>query len=385
MRVDLPIPRVGPPLPGPGCDCSRCAFWAGPDGTGGPATVEPLCSGPNADCSYCGCARTGGAATVGGCGQCPIRCGSRTDIAAWMADVGGTLAFDDVVVPSDLPAGLPRLIPQTDGSALGPLDEQLRWGAYAVGLRRVFSPTTHTVLPRFADRDAHEVLGLGPGQLAVLAGYGEDPLVEAFWTRRRTERLVEQIAAQGWDLVLAPNWSIFGNWPRVEHLLNMRRCLLVAGELAAAGVATLVNVYWFRLEDLHRWAAWVHDTDPAGIAINVQTARHATHYEEFIEPGLHWLAANLPAGLPVVLSGLSRADRISTAAGLFGARLHLVTQNPFQYALHGAVMGPQGRRDVHARPVEAFTATVRYMNGLLERGGEAAPAEPSAPTPTLIP
>lgn len=366
MTVPLPAPRIGPPpLPGPGCDCTRCAFWSGPDGTGGPATVEPLCSGPNASCSYCGCARTEGAASAEACGRCPIRCGSRIDIAGWMTDVGGTLAFDDLTVPGEFPPGLPRLIPQLDGSAPGELDQQLHWGAYAVGLRRVFSPATHTVLPRFRDRDVHEVLELRPGQAAVLAGYGEDPLVEAFWTRRRIEQLVEQIAAQGWDLVLAPNYSIFGNWPRIEHLLNMRRCLIIAAELATAGVPTLVNMYWFRLEDLKRWVDWVADTDPAGVAVNVQTARHGTHYEEFIEPGLHWLAANLPPGPRVVLSGLSRTDRIRAAVDLFGDRLHIVSQNPHQFALHGAVMTGHGRRDVHARPADAFTATVRYMASLL--------------------
>ena len=47
--VSLPIPTVGVPLPGRGCDCNSCAFYAGPDGRGGPATVEPLCSGTNSD------------------------------------------------------------------------------------------------------------------------------------------------------------------------------------------------------------------------------------------------------------------------------------------------------------------------------------------------
>ena len=188
--VSLPMPGVGLPLPGRGCDCRSCAFWAGPDGRGGPATVEPLCSGSNSDCSYYGCAATEAGSPRSACSGCPIRCGSRTDIAQWMADVGGTLTFDDIVIDGELP-DLPAFVPMTDGSAVTQLDASLRWPAYGVGLRRVFSPDTHTIYPRFAGNQARDALALRDGQKAVLVGYGEDPLVEAFWTYRKRDGLVE--------------------------------------------------------------------------------------------------------------------------------------------------------------------------------------------------
>jgi hypothetical protein len=59
-------------------------------------------------------------------------------------------------------------------------------------------------------------MGLRPGQLAVLVGYGLDPLVgygldplvEAVWTRKAS--LLAELARQRWDLVLAPNYSMYG-------------------------------------------------------------------------------------------------------------------------------------------------------------------------------
>ncbi|WP_236700424.1 hypothetical protein [Allosalinactinospora lopnorensis] len=132
-RIDLPMPTAALPLPGRGCDCTRCAFWTGEDGAGGPATVEPLCSGCNTDCSYCGCARTEADAPAGVCGTCPIRCPSRDNIAAWMADVGGTLTFDDIEIEPQLPAGLPTYIPQTDGTGIDDLDAHLNWPATPSG------------------------------------------------------------------------------------------------------------------------------------------------------------------------------------------------------------------------------------------------------------
>jgi len=362
--VPLNMPRTGPlPLPGRGCDCTACAFWTGPDGTGGPATIEPLCSGTNSDCSYCGCARAEADAPTNACASCPIRCGSRTDIRAWMADVGGTLTFDDITLTSQLPPGLPAFIPQVDGSAITEFDEHLTWPAYAVGLRRVFSPATHQIVPHFAGTPAREVLGLQKDQQAILAGYGEDPLVEAFWTGRR--QLTGQIAEQQWDLVLACNYSVYGNWPRTEHLMNMRRSLLLAREFADAGIPAVPNLYWFRLEDLRRLAEWTVTVDPPAVAVNAQTVRDHAAWDSWLLPGLSWLAENLPSRTPVIITGLSRADRITACARMFGARLTVISQNPYQYALHGAIMTAAGRQDVHARAADAFAATVRYMASLL--------------------
>ena len=285
-----------------------------------------------------------------------------------MRDVGGRFGFDDLRLDArPLPERLPRFVPQTDGTGIAELDAQLGWPAYAVGLRRIFSPSSHRIVPRFTGTTAHRALGLPADRLAVLVGYGEDPLVEAFWTRRHRDGLLEAIASQHWDLVLAPNYSIYGNWPRVEHLLNMRRSLLVASELAERGVPVVPNLYWYRLEDLTRWNTWIRQqTNMPGIAVNLQTVRQPADWDSWALPGLTWLSVHLPPDLPVVLTGLSRADRISLMVELFGDRLIVVSQNPHQYALHGAVMTPDGRRDVHAHKADAFAATVHYMAHLLE-------------------
>ncbi|MGC7096726.1 DUF4417 domain-containing protein [Amycolatopsis lurida] len=290
-----------------------------------------------------------------------------------MVDIGDTVEFDDVTITGTLPKHLPAFIPQVDGSGVAELDAALNWPAYAVGLRRVFSPRTHAIFPRWADGGtAAEILQLPSTTLTVLSGYGEDPLVEAFWTARHRDRLIERIAELRFDLVLAPNYSIYGNWPRAEHLINMRRSLLLAADFADAGVPTVPNLYWFRLEDLRRYARWITASPPPAIAINLQTVRENNHWESWALPGLYWLAENIPPTLPIIATGLSRRNRVATLVELFGTRLVLISQNPAQYALHGAVMTAEGRQDLHARVQDAFAASVRFMASLLphtELGG----------------
>ncbi len=66
------------------------------------------------------------------------------------------LLFDDVVLPLELPARLPRFVPQLDDLAdVARLQAQLTWSAYAVGLRRVLSLKSLELYPRF-ERSAHE-------------------------------------------------------------------------------------------------------------------------------------------------------------------------------------------------------------------------------------
>lgn len=350
--------------PAPRCDCRSCPLWVH-----NPAAVEPICSGCNTDCSYCGCARaeTGRAMS---CGQCPIRCGSRVDIGAWMADVGGTLSFDDIDLTGPAwPRGVPAFVPMLDAVATArEVDPGLGWPAYGIGLRRVFLPGSLRIADRFRQSSAHEAIGLRADQLAVLVGYGEDPLVEAFWSKRHSGGLTEAVAGMGWDLALTPNFSMYGNQPRTEHLLNFRRNLLVAAELADLGVAAVPNLYWYRLEDLERIVAWAADTLPVAVATNCQTFCTDDAWAEMLVPGFTYLAAaldDLGAATKVVLTGLSRADRIAQAVAIFGDRLVVVSQNPIQYARHGAVMTDSGRADLHATVADAFAANVRYYASLL--------------------
>ena len=343
-------------VPAARCDCRVCPFYVD-----NPTAAEPVCSGCNSSCSYCGCARAEGA--YADCGQCPIRCGSRVDITAWMADASGTVQFDDIRVDMRIPPELPKFIPQVDGHGLERFDRAAQWGAYAIGLRRVLSPDTHRIFPKFTDTSAHEALGLPAERLLLLTGYGEDPLVEAFWTRRH--QLIPELVAMGWDIIQTPNFSMYGNQPRAEHLLNMRRNLTIAAEFAAAGApCPIPNIYWYRLEDLQRYVTWLEATRPAAIAINLQTYRTDTDWSDMALPGLTYLSLTMPAGIKVLVTGASRADRISQLTGLF-PNLHLVAQNAQAYARHGAVMTPSGRQDVKARVEDAFAANVRFYDQVL--------------------
>jgi hypothetical protein len=290
-----------------------------------------------------------------------------------MADVGGTLSFDDIGAAGDIPVGLPHFIPQLDANTVETFDTDLRWGAYALGLRRWLSPTTHELYPRYNGYScAREALRLPPEgpQMAVLVGYGQDPLVEAFWARRAELDLVARLAEQRWDLVLAPNFSMYTNQPRAEHLLNFRRNLLIAAELAAAGVPAVPNIYWFRKEDLDRYLAWVADVGLPALAVNLQTFRTEEDWATMAMPGLTYLSMGLPEHTKVVLTGGTRPNRLADIGRLFGGRWWYISQKPVQAARHGRRLTAAGEVVAYARPEDLFASNVRFAAGLVAASSE---------------
>lgn len=370
MTVFLGVPPAGEgePYRGParGCDCRNCGFYAGDDLN--PQVREagrwdgPWCDGTNSSCAYCGCARAENPLIQGGCATCSVRCSSRIDYAAWMADVGGTCSYDDIAFTQNA-LHLPPLIPQTDGSSAAPFDAVLRFDAWAMGLRRVFSPETWRLMPKFeAAGGAHAALGINDNQTAVLVGYGTDPVVEAFWSRRTRDRLIERIAEQGWDLVLAPNYSYYANYPMAELILNGRRNLLIAEEFAAAGVTCAPNLYWYRLRDLQRLRRWVEDTEIPLVAVNLQTFRTAQDWMDYALPGITWMSYEFPPTTQFVFTTGGQTTRLQQVLELFPGRCHIVTQKPWQTAAHGEVLDERGKWvPAYARPVDAFATSARRL------------------------
>jgi hypothetical protein len=206
--------------------------------------------------------------------------------------------------------------------------------------------------------------------MAVLVGYGEDPLVEAFWTRRAELDLVARLAGQRWDLVLAPNFSMYANQPRAEHLLNFRRNLLIAAELAAAGVPAVPNIYWARKEDLDRYLAWVADVGLPALAVNLQTFRTEEDWATMAMPGLTYLSMGLPEDTKVVLTGGTRPNRLADIGRLFGGRWWYISQKPVQAARHGRRLTAAGEVVAYARPEDLFASNVRFAAGLVAASSE---------------
>lgn len=215
------------------------------------------------------------------------------DLLHWVAREARGLQFDDVVGRRvNLPA-LPAYVAQVErGLHLASTDLPF----VALTLKDIFSRKQLRPVTPIAIR---HTLGL-PSSRRILLGVAKDDLIERIWGQQ--DFVYDTIAALGFDLVTAFNYSISRNEPRLEHLVSLKRSLLTFERLQAAGVPAIPHVYWYSTPDLRRWAAWLSQNPVEMVAINLQTAKPETTWLRLLR-GVEWIADNFPGRLRYLIIG----------------------------------------------------------------------------------
>ena len=159
---------------------------------------------------------------------------------------------------------------------------------------------------------------------------------------------------------MGPNYSLYGDQPRFEHRLKIKRSLLAAGRMRAAGVPAVPHVYVWRASDADAVGAWAAAVGLDAVAVNCQTFRAPGEWEQALARYLH-LRGRMPAGIRWWFVGVSNRDRIRTLRGLFpGCRI--LTVYPYELAVHGRRLMPDGRRvRWPARPADLLAENLRVM------------------------
>ncbi len=126
--------------------------------------------------------------------------------------------------------------------------------------------------------DAHSNLGLPAQVPLVLGSHGRDLLLHRIWQTQAEERLRggnwwTDLAAD-YSVALAPDFSVWDDAPRAEHLLEMKRTLVCMRNMQDAGLVAFPNVFWDPWSsdrDLTRWRDWLEaNRGVAAMSINYQ-------------------------------------------------------------------------------------------------------------------
>ena len=148
----------------------------------------------------------------------------------------------------DLPVHLPVLIQ----AYADPVE--IPWVTLHVG--RVFGITGRELTPKHR-QPLRQVYRLSPTTKLALEGYVEDRVLEGLWANRRV--VIQQLRGLGFDLILAPNFSVWYDHSRFEQLLQQRRSFIFYHQLIEAGLPAIPDVGWSLFEpDGRLWAAWVN-------------------------------------------------------------------------------------------------------------------------------
>lgn len=110
-----------------------------------------------------------------------------------------------------------------------------------------------------------EMFNVAPETQVVLRGVDEDENLERYWATRKRDGLVERFGDLGPLLIIAPNFSHFGNVPRMDNLWNRRRQLLCIEEMAEAGLNVVPHLNDIVPGDWAFWHAYLRDNPSISI------------------------------------------------------------------------------------------------------------------------
>ncbi|MDQ6897980.1 MAG: DUF4417 domain-containing protein [Candidatus Dormibacteraeota bacterium] len=211
-----------------GVDCERC-----------PAAVR--------------CGRRSNFCLLGSCSDCAAEPLRRMEVRrAVMAYLGGLDLSWPRPVSHHQPAELPLHLPVLVQAYADELD--LPWVAIHGG--RLLG-SQGRVTPKHRGRSLRDVYRLGRRTRVALELYVDDQVLEGVWTRRHL--LFKELAQLRFDLILAPNLSVWRDVSRFEMLGQIRRSFLLYHEALEAGLPVLPDVGWSLWEpDGRLWAEWVN-------------------------------------------------------------------------------------------------------------------------------
>ena len=70
--------------------------------------------------------------------------------------------------------------------------------------------------------------------------------------------------------VIAPNFSVYEDTPRVEHLYNIRRSIIIYNELIDYGINAIPDISWYNINDLDFWIEKLNNSECSIIAFSFQ-------------------------------------------------------------------------------------------------------------------
>jgi hypothetical protein len=115
----------------------------------------------------------------------------------------------------------------------------------------------------------------------------------------------------------------------------MARSAWFAAELSR-NVPAIPSLVWRNERDLDRWAAWLLETGPEAVAVDLGTARAASSWSWALG-GIAYLAERVAigSGLRLVVNGPSTVDRLLAVREAWNSDLTFASQNPWHLAQGG--------------------------------------------------
>ncbi|HBV97361.1 MAG TPA: hypothetical protein DEF36_09995 [Desulfotomaculum sp.] len=309
-----------------------------------------FCSGCNDNCRAAFC-------HYGHCSSCDYLCSRRSGAETLFNTLGGPEFPYLRISPTTWPGEVPPILPAV-ATRFGdmPAPGSLPWVVINAA-RMVISRNFKAGGLRRKSGNIREFARVHPDTRIAMHMYIPDPPLEAFW---RTRRDIYP-SLREFDLVIAPNFSVYEDSPRLEHLINIKRSTLVYVEMLQNGIRAVPDVSWATYDDLDRWADYINRYSIPVISTSIQTVhQNASNYWRKYLNGVQYLARKIPRETVIILAGAGSIGKIKTIRIEIRQQLVFLTTQPFLLARKGRLInrqlavGPRNYDRLFLENLEAF-------------------------------
>ena len=139
-------------------------------------------------------------------------------------------------------------------------------------------------------------------------------------------------------MVISPNFSVYEDAPRMDHLYNIKRSSIVYNEMLAAGLPAVPDVSWYNKIDLDQWIREINNKSINCIAFSFQTVGTETKasntYLNYIM-GFKYLVERISPDVEIILAGVASPKRVNILRGICQNRVTVLNQTAYVHSRRG--------------------------------------------------
>lgn len=313
-------------------DCSLCKLQLHCQGCS--LCEMPFC---NMNCSKCFC-------------LCPKRPGAFT----YLKKLGG----GEILLNQNTKQHLPVLIPVLPDKLTEKIHVRDIIGVHGGNM---LSSNGENVAKVYRNKGLQGALNLEKEIKGILQFYVKDRTLEGLWDNRKN--IYTQLKEFPWETVIAPNFSVYEDAPRMDHLYNMKRSSLIYNEMLEAGLPAVPDISWYNRIDLDQWIREINKKNIGCIAFSFQTvdtrSKASNTYLHYMM-GYKYLVNRISSEVEIIVAGLVAPKRVKLLKQESANRISILNQSAYVQSRRGILSETMKSASIELTKNEIMIRNIEY-------------------------
>lgn len=234
--------------------------------------------------------------------------------------------------------------------------------------QQAFARNGEKINKSYLEKGFAGVLNINEDAKGILECYVKDRTLEGFWDKRKD--IYNQLKQLKLAAAIAPNFSVYEDAPRLDHMHNIKRSVIMYNELLDSGINAIPDVSWFNVSDLDYWCKEIVNKSIPIIAFSFQVVdiqlKTSNEWCNSI-PGFRYLCQNIPQNTKIIIAGLVSPLRVMDVINASqGQSVHILNQSAYVQGRRGVISSDRSKvTDLHY--CDVLKINIDYFDKLYKR------------------